>query len=515
MAPMPAPAPRLRLLPPVTTTLEKELGTAGVLSLGGWLETFEEAPELRWPNDVIVYDRMRRSDAQVASTLRACNLPIRRTRWSVVGDNVRPEVRRFVEVELGLTPERDGRRRRRRQGIVWDDFLTHALLMLPLGHMAFEQVYLVDEAGPELEDVASVFPAGAGQVIHLRKLAPRLPRTITRWELAADGGVDAIHQQVYRPDGTSTDVAIPIDRLVLYVNDREGSDWTGTSVLRSAYKHWLIKDTLIRLGPLTVERNGMGLPTVTYPAGGDEVTALAIATKARAGEEAGVALPDGYILRFEGVSGTLKDELPLLKYHDEAIGRNVLAMILDLGHDAGARALGTVFADLFANSLNAIVANIEETTTEHVIRDLVELNFGPDEAYPELAAEEIAADAALSPEALQQLVDAGVVLPDRDLEGWARSRYGLPDLPDPEEFGEPTDDPHGRNTPGQIPEGGPPATPPGPTTTPAINPPGYSPQGAPGMPADAPATAASAARLEARLAAAHDRVRRRRAALEQ
>lgn len=497
----PTATPRYRSLAPVQTSLEKELGSTGVMTIGGYLDTFEETAELRWPNDVIVYDRMRRTDAQTASTLRAVTLPIRRTRWSIVGENVRPEVRRFVEVELGLTPEGQGRRRRRRQGIVWDEFLQHALLMLPMGHMAFEQVYDVDEVGPELEDVAGQLPP---LVAHLRKLGPRLPRTITRWEVATDGALEAIHQFVTQPDGHTEDVRIPVDRLVMFTNDREGSDWTGSSVLRASYKHWLIKDTLIRLGPLVVERNGMGFPVVTYPGGGDQSIALDLARSARAGEEAGGALPEGYVLEFVGVKGTLKDELPLLTYHDQAIGRNLLAMVLDLGHDAGARSLGTVFADLLAGAENSVISNVEETVTEYVIRDLVALNFGQDEAYPELVGEEVSAEAALSAEDLQRLVEAGVILPDRDLEADQRRRYGLPNLPDPEEFGPGEDDPHLRNEPGA------PPPPPPPPVAPANGLGDVPPGGQPAPPAP-PATQASArpARSRDELAARVDAVQRR------
>lgn len=477
--------PRLRSLTPVVTSLEREVGTAGNVSLGGWLQTFEETPELTWPNNTIVFDRMRKTDGQVASTLRVHAQAIRRTRWSIIGDDVNPVVRRFCEVELGLTPERNGRRRRRRQGITWDPFLGHSLIMLPVGHMAFEQVYEVGDPGPELADVANQLPAKVG---HLRKLAPRLPRTITKFDVARDGGLDAIHQFVQEADGSFRDVPIGIERLVMFVNDLEGADWTGTSVLRSAYKHWLIKDILIRLGPLTVERNGMGLPQVEYPAGGDEGLALNIAKNARAGEEAGVAVPDGYKLTLVGVTGSTKDELPLLKYHDEAIGRNALTMVLDLGHDNGARSLGDTFAALLAQSQNATIANVEETVTEHVIRDLVAANFGEDEAYPELVGEEVTPETAITPEGLKQLVEAEVILPDRELEADQRRRYGLPPLPPVEDFeAEGVDDPHDRNSP---------TSPPPPPPPPALGP-GAPP--APNMPpgATAPTQAALAARADA------------------
>ena len=50
-------------------------------SYGWWLYDGETTPELIWPQSVSVYNAMRRTDAQVASVLRAVTLPVRRTPW--------------------------------------------------------------------------------------------------------------------------------------------------------------------------------------------------------------------------------------------------------------------------------------------------------------------------------------------------------------------------------------------------------------------------------------------------
>lgn len=412
-----------------TTELGSPGLTGGTGPFGGvFLSPFEETQELLWPNNVLVYDRMRRTDAQVSSVLRAITLPIRRTGWHLEGEDVDPAVIRWLELELGLA-QRSGGARRRRQGVEWDPFLRQALLSLPLGLMPFEQVYEV--GAPQAELAGGPLPP---LVAHLRKLAPRMPRTLTSIDVARDGGLEAIRQTFPRQDGTWQEVRIPVDRLVMFVHEREGADWTGQSILRSAYKHWLIKDALLRLGPIAVERNGMGLPVVSYPsAGGDRALALDLARKARAGEDAGVALPEGYTLELKGVTGATRDELPLLKYHDEAIGRNALAMFLDLGHDRGARSLGDTFVDYFLLSLNSVAESIASTITEHVIRDLVELNLGPDAPYPALVADPLEAGSDTTAEALASLTTAGLLTPDRELEQDVRRRHGLPSRPEPEE----------------------------------------------------------------------------------
>jgi hypothetical protein len=414
-------------MPPFPAGITTERGAPGQVAFAGIPETWEATPELRWPASVAVYDQMRRSDAQVVSVLRAVTLPVRRTTWRVAGDDTDPRVLGFVEAELGLAPEGEGRRRRRREGISFDRLLAEALLSLPFGHMVFEQVYAV---GPPAADAPAGLPP---RLAHLRKLGPRMPRTLAGFDLARDGGLDAVRQWVTHPDGRVEEVRLPNDRLVVFVNEREGADWTGTSILRGAYKHWLIKDSLLRVGAMAVERNGMGVPVVYYGPEGNADDALGYAKAFRAGEEAGAAAPDGtYRIELLGVTGQTRDELPLVKYHDESIGRSALAMFLNLGHDRGARSLGETFVDYFVMALGAVIDEIAETVTEHVIRDLVELNFGGDEPYPELVADELTPESLPTAEALKALVEAQVLTPDPELERYIRRRSGLPDLDEEE-----------------------------------------------------------------------------------
>lgn len=410
------------------SVLQREVGSPGYYSADGWyFNDAETTPELQFPNSIAIFDRMRRTDAQVQSVLRAISLPIRAARWSLVGSDVRPEVMEAVRINLGLMPEERGQIARDLSGVIFQDYLRHALLHVPLGFMAFEQVYKVGAPGPGLEAL------GSRDFAHLRKLAPRMPRQVSGIEVARDGGLIGIKQNVRRDDGFGFEDRLirPEDGLVMVVNEQEGADWAGVSLLRSSYKHYLIKEGLEKIGPMVVERNGMGLVVVHYPANtaGARETALAIARNARAGEDAGIALPDGYSIELVGVSGALKDELPLIKYHAEAIGKNALTMLLDLGHDAGARALGDTFLTFLLMALDAIADHVAKVTTRHVIADFVSINFGAGETYPVLRADPIEPNAPATTAALKDLVDSGIIVPDDELEVHERRRYGLPIRP--------------------------------------------------------------------------------------
>lgn len=403
----------------------------------------EHNDALTFPASAAVFDRMRSEDGQVASIVRAITLPITGAKWRLdgsapvdedgaeVGPPVRPEVMAFVRSELGIGLSQ-AQARRRREGIVLREHLREALLHLIFGFMPFEVLYAPGPASPGLED-----PADPGRLYaHLAKLAPRMPRTLVEVRVDQRGGLAGI-VQAPPLDATGKDasdgVFIPVDRLLMYVNDREGADWHGRSMLRAAYKHWLIKDRLILLGAQVVERNGMGVPVVRMKAGAsdeDRQEAERIVRDFRAGATAGLVLPDG-VDRIDllGVTGSTADELPRVKYHDEACAQSLLAMFLTLGHDAGARSLGETFLDVFLLGLKAVIATLEDTITEHLIRDLVELNFGVDEPYPTLRADELSSESAPTAEALKLLTEAGLLTPDRELEADVRRRHGLPAMP--------------------------------------------------------------------------------------
>lgn len=396
-------------------------------------------PALQFPESVKVFSVMSRTDDQVDSVLRAVMLPIMDAPWTLDGRGVSKGVLSFVRDQIGLgEPGRALENRRRgSSGIVFADHLREALDCLVYGFMPFEQVYTTSKPGevghPEYPEFASQ-PA-----VHLRKLASRPAATIRQIQLAADGGLTGIVQNptsgVLTGYGTSSGAGdvdggllIPVKQLVMYVTDKKGADWTGVSILRSAYRPWKVKQQLVRLDAIAAERNSLGLPVVRYDAGSgiSHEAALELAQSVRSGAEAGVALPPGTTLEFLGVSGSVPDLGPKISQYNEAIGRASLAMFLNLGHDNGARSLGDTFLAFFTRSLQTIATQIAATFTEHVIRDLIEWNFGPEASYPRLVPGEITTEMALAPDGLKTLTDAKIITPDAVLEEQQRRRFRLP-----------------------------------------------------------------------------------------
>lgn len=420
---------------------QRELGYVKAGQSGSWWhldDAREDTPELRWPESVKVFDRMRKQDAKVRSVLRAVKSPLLSTAWRLEQGQAKDEVTQHVSRDLGLpikgvTDEAQVHNRGRRRGrFSWSEHLRWALLCLDFGHMVFEQNYRLDEAT---------------QRLHLAKLGPRFPWSIAKFEAARDGGLLAVKQYAPGLDVLqSQQVRLPVSRLVVYSHEREGADWWGQSLLRPAYKHWLIKDRLLRVDAQAIDRNGMGIPTVEHDVrlvspdsatqsplyDPDQITGIVdsgqkIATQVRAGDNSGASLTPGAKLRLVGVEGQLPDALKSVFYHDDQIGTAVLAHFLNLGRQTGSWALGSTFQDFFVSSLNGIGDFIADIGTGHVVEDLVDLNYGPDEAAPRIVYDDLSGQDEALAYAIKALVDAGVITPDDATETFMRSKYKLPE----------------------------------------------------------------------------------------
>ena len=384
----------------------------------------EETPELRWPESVKVYGRMSK-DSQVLSVSSAVSLPIRSTGWYVEPNGADAEIVAFVAEDLGLPVRGMGVQPpvRTRDRFSFSEHLDIALDALIYGHAVFEQVYRIDDQGRA----------------HLRKLAERPQWTISDWKIANDGGLVEVEQY---PIGQILPQTIPVERLVVYATRKRGGAWVGQSILRAAYKPWLLKDLVLRIQAQVADRNGLGIPTYIappLPAGlmGDQaeqwlnaqvVAGQKLAEELRAGENAGASLANGASLESRGVVGSLPDLDKQIRYYDEQIARGALANFLSLGgeNSRGSFALGETFENFFQQSLQATAQAIATTFNQHVVEDLVDINWGPETRAPKVVCDDIGSRHPVTAQAVYQLVSCGALLPEPALEEYLRTTYGLP-----------------------------------------------------------------------------------------
>lgn len=407
-----------------------ELGHAGVIPMSvsspgvqQWLDApVEEVADLTWPFFVRTIDRIS-NDSKVSSSLRAMFLPILGADWRVNPRRARPEVVEALadDLNLPILGDDDRQPQRTRDRFDWPFFLRHALESRRYGFMPFEQVYRVDPGG----------------MFRIRKLAVRMPHTIRDIRVARDGGLEAVIQEP-APGQLGAQlaggIAIPVDRLVMFVHERRGYRWHGTSLLRSVYREWLLKDHAHRIAAIAMDRNSVGVPIYTS-ADPDKVedpqaeaaAGQRLAESYRAGEAAGGRVPHGALLDLKGVQGQVFPLLDWVHYFDAQIAGNVLEHFSSLpSAPNGSRALGTSLIDFFVRGLNAHAEDVATTISAHVVDDWVDANFGESEPSPAVECGEIGADQQLTAVAIKQLIDAKAITPDPALERYLRRYWHLP-----------------------------------------------------------------------------------------
>ena len=383
-----------------------ELGDAGTRILHGIIAE-EYNSNLQGIEGIKMYDEMRKNDGTVRAAILAITLPIIRAKFFVnpaTDDQEAKDVANFVEHALFDWLDS-----------TWEDLVRQALLMIPFGVMLFEKVYETkDHEGKTY--------------VTLAKLAPRLPKSILKWELEdRTFGIQQIRQ-----DGVLAQ--IPGSKLLIFVNEREGDNWWGTSFLRGAYKHYYYKNTFYRVDTLAFERQGLGIPKVTMPVGyteSDEKKAANAMQNLRANEAAYLLLPNGYEAEFMNMgASTTRDPTNSINHHNKEILQSVLAQFLELGatkSGSGSRALSQDHSDLFLKALESVASNLISTINKSLIPELVDLNFSDISVYPVLDYSGISkVDIAALGTAYGQLVTAGAISPTNDDQQYLRAAMGLP-----------------------------------------------------------------------------------------
>ncbi len=383
----------------------KELGATGTTVFGGQITGEDYVASLTGTSALTIYDKMRKSDGVVKASLMACELPIRAANWYIEpasDEEADKEVADFVQYNLfeAMT-------------ITWDDFLRQALLCLPFGFSVFEKVFQpLDYYGK--------------QMIGWRKFAPRLQKTIFKWQTI--DGEDGITQLL----NTGEQISIPISKLLIFCHQKEGDNWLGSSVLRSAYRPWFHKQHIENINAQVFERQGLGIPYGKLPKSyskQDRDKMEELLKNIRANEQAYLLQPEGWEVEFKDMkANTLKDPDETIRRYNREILISVLAQFLDLGSGAtGSRALSSDHSSTFHNNLIAIAKTIKDVVNKYAIKQLVDLNFTVKE-YPTLEYSYIGLPRYKEiADALSKLVAGKVIRADEKLEGHLRQLMNLPE----------------------------------------------------------------------------------------
>ena len=375
------------------------------------LATDEYLSALQWPNDIEIYNKMERSDAQVKATLLMLELPIRSTSWYLKPADNSSQAKKnkeFIQENLFSGPPKG-------MSSNFDDFLKEVCSMFVYGHSVFEKVFTIKE-----------------NYLHWQKFAARPQSTLYDFLYDKKGNLTDIEQWIYQPSYER--VKIPKEKLLVFTHDMKQGDYRGRSVLRTAYKHWHIKDFLYKITNIGVERNLVGTPVIKLPGNytdDDYTEAKNIVTNLRSNEYGGATLPQGFELdMFEG-KRTSVDALPYIEHQDLLISRSILAQFMNLGsNSAGSFALSQNQSDLFLMMLGAIAKYIANIVNTNAIPQLINFNFNSD-LYPTLCFKPLDNNKIL--ETLKLMVDGKLIIPDNKLEEWLRDMMELPEKSEKDE----------------------------------------------------------------------------------
>ncbi|MFW6173746.1 MAG: phage portal protein family protein, partial [Elusimicrobiota bacterium] len=396
---------------------KKEVGSTGISNYQGYIDE-DYNNKLSGVNAMSVYDQMRKSDAIIGASLSVCKMPILGANWYVEPaseDKADKEIADFIEKNLKSLPEDD-----------WQDFLRQALLMLDFGVMVFEEVYQTIEWNGQTK-------------IGVKKLAPRMPSSIQRWQ--TEDGEEGITQ--FTNDFKT--VSIPMDKLLVFVLNKEGDNWWGRSMLRRVYKNWFIKNRLDKMDAIGLERQSIGVPKITLPAShsdDDEKTAEKIAKNLRASEKSFVVLPSPeWEAEFMQMGGkSIREPHKSIKRQDEEILLNCLAQFLLLGtnESSGSYSLSQTHSNVFFLSLKSIAEKIANVINDNLIKDLVNFNFEVKE-YPKLKFDKLEeVNIEQFSNAVAKLSGARVLSPDDGIERRVREILNFPER---DEDSEPREEP--------------------------------------------------------------------------
>lgn len=402
---------------PIGTLRSDTTGThSGGTAYTAWYEqALEHVPDVTYPTSVETYHRMRR-DPTLTSILAGYWHPIVRASWHVDPAGAPDEIVRDVADSLGLPIAGDDQPGAQRgRGVQWPAHVRLALLKLVYGHIGFEDYY----------DLSS------GRAV-LAGLPERMPYSIDALHVDDRTGefLGITQKTAGRPAKDTPQ--IKADRLVWYAHEREGAAWWGTSLLRPAFGPWLLKQDALRVHGTALRRFGTATPVAEVQPGANPTpaeiqSAQRMMSAVRAGDTSGAAAPPGFTIAFKGVTGTMPSGIEFARYLDEQMARAALYSLLDLGNTSnGSRALGDNFADVLAMALQSVADDTAADATTQIAARIATFNGGEGVAVPRIVPGPVAANEEAITRTLAELMGAGALTHDPDLEAHVRRIVGLP-----------------------------------------------------------------------------------------
>lgn len=358
-----------------------------------------------------LWDKMRRSESQVAMLIGAISNPIKSGSWELDAYDNSPEAlqdKEFIEMALF-------------EGIDFETFKHEALTMIFFGFSLFELVHNIVFDHPKF-----------GTFNGLQSLGFRSQKTIQAWNLEKKTGRILSVQQWAQGD-IGNNVIIPGDFILVITNNKEGDNYEGISALRPMYGAFIRKQLYLKLTAIGVEKYAVGVPIGTIPSGKENSPDAAkfkeILAAYTSHEKSYITKPEGWTIELQKNDFDASKIVTLLQYENTEMINSVVANFLALGTmgNGGAFALSNDLSDFFTSGIQTFADTICAAINRKVIPDLIKLNFGQRAGYPKLKVTGISDKAGKElADILKSLIDAQAIKPDDNLEDYLRKQYKVP-----------------------------------------------------------------------------------------
>lgn len=387
-------------------------GSSGIRNFSGYISE-EYLHELHGHVAADTYDKMRRSDSKIKKVLKAVKDPIKAANWEIhAADDDANSIlhKEFIEHALfeGMSKEAK-----------FPQFVSEALTVLEFGHSVFEKIHQVVLNHPTY-----------GNYIGLRKLSWRSPRTLHKFNIDPQTeDLKSVTQYAYGDAQRLVDIEAKF--LVIVTLDREGANWEGISALRNCYGAFIRKQMFLKLLAIGIEKYAIPTAVGNVPksSGPDYDAFIAALEKYTSHETNYITLPTGWTIDLKDTNFDASKVRAAIDGENMEIVDAFIANFLELamGSGGGSKALSEDMSSFFLSGITQIANLISGALNDNAIKDLIDLNFGPQVQYPKLAVSGITDKAGIDlANALKALVDAKVIIPDDHLEENLRKRYDFP-----------------------------------------------------------------------------------------
>ena len=399
----------------VVQTQSAPAGVSGTEKFGG-VFTEDYFRQLQGSKKAKEYDKMRRGDARVKMCLAAIKSPMRSANWHFQPAEQDDTSMLHADFLNFVFKEDIGVKRKKKFKTV----LNEAFSACDFGHAVFERVHKTANH-PKF-----------GTYIGLKQIGWRHPKTIEAWHTNSDGELESVEQHAYGDIGnTVKTVKMNADFLNIITLDEEGDNFEGISLLRPCYGAWSRKQMYLKLMAIGMERMAIPTPKVKVPSGkeaSEEFNNMIDVLERLTSHQCNyVTYPEGWDLDFLIAAFDPDKCKSSIQFENEEMTFAFLAnfLLLGAGGNGGAYALSEDLSDFFTKSVLYIADMVAEEFTK-MGRELIDLNYGPQEKYPNMVAQGIVDEISEGfGNLLKSLTDSKHITPDDNLENEIRRRMKL------------------------------------------------------------------------------------------